>query len=52
MDPTDLKATAERFTIADSQTRLVFLTDTNDTRFDAYSAIRPLMAADAYLPQA
>lgn len=52
VDPTDLKATAERFTIADSQTRLVFLTDTNDTRFDAYSAIRPMMAADAYLPQA
>lgn len=51
VDPSDLKSTAERFTIADSQTRLVFLTETNDTRFNDYSAIRPMMASEAYLPQ-
>jgi hypothetical protein len=41
----DAEATAVKTGFADPQIRLVFLTDVHDTRFDAYSVLRPLSAA-------
>ena len=41
----DAKATASQTTVADTAINLVFLTDVNDTRFDVYSVLRPLTAA-------
>lgn len=41
----DAKRTAEATGLSDTLIYVVFLTDVNDTRFDAYSVLRPLDAA-------
>lgn len=41
----ELESIAQQTGLADPQTRLVFLTEVHDTRFDAYSVLRPLSAA-------
>lgn len=41
----DTAAVAQETGIADTDIRLVFLTEVHDTRFDAYSVLRPLAAA-------
>ena len=38
----DAAALAQRLNLEDAQSRLVFLTDLKDTRYDAYSVLRPL----------
>ena len=39
-------AKAAQVTITDPTNRLVFLADTNDTRYDTYSVLRPLSSSD------
>lgn len=41
----ELESIAQQSAVADPQTRLVFLTEIHDTRFDTYSVLRPLSAA-------
>lgn len=41
----DVQTVAQQTGLADPVTRLVFLTENHDTRFDAYSVLRPIMAA-------
>ena len=41
-----MQATADQSTVADKQAQIVFLATTNDTRFDSYSVLRPLTAAE------
>lgn len=38
----DVEITAAQSTLTDPQIRMVFLAETNDTRFDEYSVLRPL----------
>lgn len=38
----DVEITAAQSTVTDPQIRMVFLAETNDTRFDEYSVLRPL----------
>lgn len=42
----EVGAKASQFTYENPAGRLVFLSDTNDTRFDAYSVLRPLSVAE------
>ncbi len=42
----DVGAKASQFTYENPEGRLVFLSDTNDTRFDSYSVLRPLSVAE------
>ena len=42
----DVATKAGQVTITDPEVRLVFLATTNDTRFDDYSVLRPLSAAE------
>lgn len=44
--PSSVGMTAAQATITNSDIRLVFLADTNDTRYDEYGVLRPLEAAD------
>lgn len=39
-------AKAAQVTITDPENRLVFLAETNDTRYDAYSVLRPIASSD------
>lgn len=41
----EAKALAEQSGLADPAVQLVFVTDVNDTRFDAYGALRPITSA-------
>ena len=45
VDPKQVGATAAQVTIADPEVRLVFVAETNDTRFDDYSVFRSIRAA-------
>lgn len=42
----EVGAKASQFTYDNPEGRLVFLSDTNDTRFDAYGVLRPLSVAE------
>ena len=42
VDAADAAQTAASVAVADSAVNLVFSTETNDTRFDAYSTMRPM----------
>ena len=42
----EVAAKASQVTFENPETRLVFLCDTNDTRFDAYCVLRPLSVAE------
>lgn len=42
----NVQSAADRVTLTDKQIHLVFLTDTNDTRFDTFNVIRPITAAE------
>lgn len=44
--PSSVGFTAAQATISDADIRLVFLADTNDTRYNDYGVLRPLAAAD------
>ena len=44
--PSNVSLTAAQAIISEADIRLVFLADTNDTRYDAYGALRPLSASD------
>ena len=44
--PSSVGLTAAQATISDADIRLVFLADTNDTRYNEYGVLRPLAAAD------
>lgn len=45
-DASDASAIAENSGLENPQVRLVFLTDLHDTRFEAYSVLRPLSSAN------
>lgn len=45
VDASDVAEVSETVPIADKEIRLVFLTETNDTRFDEYCAMRPMPLA-------
>lgn len=45
IDPKNVGATAAQVTIADPEVRLVFIAETNDTRFNEYSVFRSIRAA-------
>lgn len=45
VDAADVAEVSETVTFTDHEIRLVFLTQTNDTRFDAYSSMRPMPLA-------
>ena len=42
----DVGSTAAQVTVTDPQIRLVFITEANDTRYNEYSVLRPLSAAE------
>ena len=42
----DVAARASQVTFENPEARLVFLCDTNDTRFDAYGVLRPLSVSE------
>lgn len=42
VDAAQVNAVAESTTVADKAVNLVYLTDTNDTRFDAFGTMRPM----------
>ena len=42
----DVAARASQATFENPEARLVFLSDTNDTRFDSYSVLRPLSVSE------
>lgn len=44
--PSNVGMTAAQATISDADIRLVFVADTNDTRYDQYGVLRPLEASD------
>lgn len=44
--PSSVGMTAAQATITNSDIRLVFIADTNDTRYDEYGVLRPLEASD------
>lgn len=44
--PSSVGMTAAQATISDADIRLVFIADTNDTRYEQYGVLRPLEAAD------
>ncbi len=44
--PSSVALTAAQTTISEADIRLVFLADTNDTRYDAYGVLRPLGASE------
>ena len=46
IDAANVQTTADQSTVADKQAQIVFLATTNDTRFDSYSVLRPLTAAE------
>ena len=43
----DADAAAAKITVPDPTVHLVFLATTNDTRYDKYSALRPIIIANA-----
>ena len=45
--PSSVGMTAAQATVSDADIRLVFVADTNDTRYDAYGVLRPLEVSDA-----
>ena len=45
IDAANVEATASQSTVPDKASQIVFLAKTNDTRFDSYSVLRPLTAA-------
>lgn len=51
VDPSKVQSAADAAAVADKQVNLVFLTDTNDTRFNAFSVIRPMPAAEVNGPE-
>ena len=46
IDPNSISTTASQVTFDDSDVRLVFLCETGDTRYDAYSVLRSLNVAE------
>lgn len=44
--PSSVGLTAAQATVSDADLRLVFIADTNDTRYDQYGVLRPLEASD------
>lgn len=46
ISPSSVGLVAAQATISNSDIRLVFIADTNDTRYDAYGVLRPLEASD------
>lgn len=46
ISPSNVGLSAAQATISDADIRLVFIADTNDTRYDAYGVLRPLEASD------
>ena len=44
--PSNVSLTAAQATISEADIRLVFLADTNDTRYDAYGVLRPLESTE------
>ena len=42
----DVELKASQVSFDNAEARLVFLCDTNDTRFDAYSVLRPLSVSE------
>ncbi len=47
----DVAAQAQLSGVADTAVNLVFITETNDTRYNDYGVLRPISAADAALDQ-
>lgn len=45
--PSNVSLSAAQATISEADIRLVFLADTNDTRYDAYGVLRPLESPDS-----
>ena len=45
VDAAEVDDTVQKITVTDPMVNLVFLADTNDTRFDAYSVLRPIANA-------
>ena len=46
IDAANVESTVNQSTVADKASQIVFLATTNDTRFDSYSVLRPLTAAE------
>ena len=46
ISPSSVGLTAAQATISEADIRLVFIADTNDTRYEQYGVLRPLEAAD------
>ena len=46
VSPSSVGLTAAQATVSDADIRLVFIADTNDTRYDQYGVMRPLDASD------
>ena len=46
IDAANVEATVNQSTVEDKASQIVFLATTNDTRFDSYSVLRPLTAAE------
>lgn len=46
IDAANVQSTVDQSTVADKASQIVFLATTNDTRFDSYSVLRPLTAAE------
>ena len=46
IDAANVQTTVDQSTVADKASQIVFLATTNDTRFDSYSVLRPLTAAE------
>ena len=46
------QSVAQELTVPDSQINLVYLTEVNDTRFDAFSVLRPLPVGMGSTPSA
>lgn len=46
IDAANVEATVNQSTVEDKASQIVFLATTNDTRFDNYSVLRPLTAAE------
>lgn len=46
VDAENVQTAADRVSMPDKQIQLVFLTETNDTRFDTFNVVRPITAAE------
>ena len=47
VDAANVETAIQSVTLTDPETRVVFLCETNDTRFDQYSVLRPVSVAEA-----